>query len=352
MKKEQLKAILYAVVAAVFFAVSTPLSKILLAFSTPTMLAAFLYIGAGSGIGILSLVLKNHAGEETKLCRSDLPYVIGMILLDIMASLLLMNGIARTSAANVSLLNNFEIVATAVFAYFLFKENISKRMWTALLLVTLSSVILSLEGQQSFHFTSGSILVIGSAVCWGLENNCTKMISGKSTYEIVTIKGLCSGTVSLVIACILSEKFPPLLIIGAIMMLGFVTYGLSIFAYIRAQAVIGAAKTSAFYAMAPFIGSFLSFLLLQEKLSAHYLIGLAVMMLGSFMAVYDTLRYHHCHMHSHTVFHLHHGVLEKEVITHCHEHSHIGPGLAHHHLHSFQDESGKDNHQGKESIPN
>lgn len=332
MKKKQLQAIIYAVLAAVFYAVSTPVSKLLLQYVSPTMMAAFLYLGAGIGIGLISVRHRNP--DSQRLSKSDLPYTIGMIALDIIAPILLMNGVARTTAANASLLNNFEIAATAAIAFFAFHESISKRMWAALLLITVSSIVLSFEGYESLQFSSGSFMVIGAAACWGLENNCTRMISSKDTYEIVTLKGLCSGTGSLLIALIIGEKFPSVSSTIMILLLGFVAYGLSIFTYIRAQEVIGAAKTSAFYALAPFIGALLSLILLHEQLSQSYIPGLLLMIAGSVLAIDDTLRYKHCHIHSHTIYHLHHGTIEKEIITHEHEHSHIGPGLGHHHVHT------------------
>lgn len=340
MKKTQINAIILAILAATFYAVSIPISKLLLTYTTPTMLAAFLYLGAGIGIGIMFLMQRDKTGDREKLSKSDLPFTIGMVVLDIIAPVLLMNGVARTTAANVSLLNNFEIVATAIIAFFIFKEKISKRMWGALILVTLSSLVLSFEGTDSLRFSTGSIMVIGAAVCWGFENNCTRMISSKSTHEIVIIKGFFSGTGTFLIALIIGEKVPPVLVIGIILLLGFVAYGLSIFTYIRAQEIIGAAKTSAFYALAPFIGALLSFLLLNESLSPKYAAGLIIMILGSVIAVIDTLRYSHKHIHTHTVHvytHTDHnigrGAVRTETVTHEHEHTHIGPGLAHHHTH-------------------
>ena len=164
-------------------------------------------------------------------------------------------------------------------------------MWAALFFITLSSLVLSFEGAESLHFSAGSLMVTGAAVCWGLENNCTKEISSKSTYEIVTLKGLCSGTVMLIIALLNGEKLPSAGPAAGLLLLGFVSYGLSIFTYIRAQKVLGAAKTSAFYALSPFIGTLLSFLLLKEGLSERYLAGLIIMILGSLAAVNDTLGY-------------------------------------------------------------
>ena len=151
-------------------------------------------------------------------------------------------------------------------------------------------MILSFSGESSFTFSFGSLLVLGATACWGLENNCTRIISEKSTYQIVTIKGFGSGTGALTVAVITGEKLPDLRYILPAVVLGFVAYGLSIFAYIRAQKILGAAKTSAYYAAAPFIGAFLSFILLHESLTAAYLIALAVMSAGTAFAAADTLK--------------------------------------------------------------
>lgn len=147
-----------------------------------------------------------------------------------------------------------DIAAPTVVALAIFKESVSKRLWAAIALITLSSVILSFEGTKSFQFSYGSLFVILATICWGFENNCTRNISSKSTYEIVVLKGIFSGLGSLVIALIRHEIIPAIVYIFAAMLLGFVAYGLSIFMYVRAQNVLGASKTSACYAIAPLQG--------------------------------------------------------------------------------------------------
>lgn len=156
-----------------------------------------------------------------------------------------MIGIDIGSAANASLLGNFEIVATTVIALLVFKEAVSGKLWASIIFITLSSIILSFEGSGSFQFSYGSLFVLLATACWGLENNCTRKISEKSTYEIVVLKGAFSGGGSFIIAMMLKEQMPDLKYIISAMVLGFVAYGLSIFLYIRAQRVLGAAKTSA-----------------------------------------------------------------------------------------------------------
>ncbi len=327
------KAILYALLAAVFYAVNTPCSKLLLQNIPPTFMAGFLYLGAGTGIGIMYLFHYKKEDKSERLAKCDLPYTFGMIVLDIRAPVFLMLGIKYGSASNASLLGNFEIVATTMIALLMFKESVTGRLWIAVGTIVVASVFLSFEGTDGFRFSYGSLFVLLAASCWGLENNCTRKISEKSTYEIVTLKGLCSGIGSMAIAFIIGEDVPDFRYVFLAMLLGFVAYGLSIFTYIRAQRYLGAAKTSAYYAVAPFIGSFLAFLLLEEQIRINYVIGLGFMAIGSVIVVMDTLAQHHTHMHTHVVTHTHNGIVHTHTIVHSHEHNHYRSSNEHNNNH-------------------
>jgi drug/metabolite transporter (DMT)-like permease len=179
-------ATMYAIVAAALYAINIPFSKMLLGYVEPTMMAAFLYLGAGLGMLAYRVVTKatGRAASTEPLTKKELPYTVAMVLLDIIAPILLMFGIRASKAANVSLINNFEIVATSLIALFVFKEIISKRLWIAIVLVTVASVILSFEGAGAFEFNMGSLFVFGACLCWGIENNCTRMISNKSSIRL------------------------------------------------------------------------------------------------------------------------------------------------------------------------
>ena len=189
------KAIFHAVLAAALYALSMPFSKLLLEEVPPTMLAAFLYLGAGAGMIILSALHRQR--HEQPLRREDLRYTVAMVALDIAAPILLMLGLKFTPAANASLLNNFEIVATAVVALAVFHEKISLRLWAGILFVTLSCALLSFEDVSGLQFSFGSLFVLAACVCWGIENNCTRKISSKDPLEIVLLKGIFSGAGSL-----------------------------------------------------------------------------------------------------------------------------------------------------------
>ena len=325
----------YAIIAAALYAINIPLSKLMMNYVSPTIMAALLYLGAGVGLLIYSLIEK-ATGKQVKrepLTKKELPYTIGMVVLDIAAPILLMIGIKTSNSANVSLLNNFEIVATSIIALVVFKEVISKRLWIAISLVTLASVILSFGGEGAFSFNPGSLFVLGACLCWGLENNCTKMISNKSSVEIVIIKGSFSGLGSLIIAFILGERLPNLIFVLCVLALGFVAYGLSIHFYIMAQKDLGAAKTSAYYSIAPFLGVLFSFVILSERPKIQFYIALIIMIISTVLMVKDTIKLQHTHEHEHIHTHEHrHG-----NIVHTHEHSHV-----HSHLHIHND--GGENH--------
>lgn len=290
MKSSTQKGIAFAVLAAALYAVSAPVSKRLLDFMPPTLMAGFLYAGAGVGMFFVALSRKlRHAeAKEQPLTKAELPYTVAMILLDIAAPICLLVGLNATSAANVSLLNNFEIVATAVIALALFREKISTRLWLGILFVTVSCIILSFEGGDSLRFSHGSLFVLLAAVCWGFENNCTRKLSSRDPLQIVALKGVFSGTGSLIIGLCIGERITVLWVIPLVLALGFVAYGLSIYFYVYAQRLLGAARTSAYYAVAPFISAVLSLVLFREMPGLSYFIALALMAVGARLCSRDT----------------------------------------------------------------
>jgi drug/metabolite transporter (DMT)-like permease len=302
------KAILLAILAAALYGIGSPFAKLLLVDIPPVLLAALLYLGAGLGMLAVNRIrgLGGLLSNEAKLTRVELPFVIGMVLLDVAAPVFLMIALTLTTAANASLLNNFEIVATALIALIWFKETIGRRMWIAIALITLASSILSIEDASSFSFSIGSLFVLLACACWGLENNLTRMLSLKDPLQIVVIKGFGSGIGSLILAMALKQGSRNILYLALALVLGFFAYGLSIFFYISAQRTLGAARTSAYYAVAPFIGVAISILVFGQKMSVSFVIALLIMISGAYFAAVER----HSHVHTH------------EAITHEHKHQH------------------------------
>lgn len=288
LKDKNLIAILLAILAAALYAISTPVSKVMLQTVEPTMVAAFLYHGAGIGMGAMMLIRSGRQRTtEERLHKSDIPYAVAMVVLDIAAPILMMYGLRTCSASNTSLLNNFEIVATALIALLFFGEKVRRKLWIAIMLVTIASMLLSLEEgsmSEALTFSRGSLLVLGATICWGLENNCTRQIANRDPMEIVTIKGFGSGLGALLIAVCAGNEFPTFQPVVIILLLGYVAYGLSIYFYTYAQRTIGAAKTSTYYALAPFIGALLSILMLGEPVTLVFIMASIIMAFGCWIA--------------------------------------------------------------------
>lgn len=281
--------IFLALLAAALYAINSPFSKLLLSYMPPTLMAGFLYLGAGLGMGVVALFrrIRQNDSREAHLTKKELPFTLAMILLDIAAPIFLLMGLSATTAANASLLNNFEIVATALIALIFFKEKISVRLWIGIFFVTLSCLLLSFENISGLQFSYGSLFILLACICWGIENNCTRKISSKDPLQIVLLKGIFSGLGSIIIGFASGERLSAVWSVFAVLAVGFVAYGLSIFFYVHAQRRLGAARTSAYYAVSPFVGTFLSLVIFREMPHFTYFIALAIMFIGAWLCSRD-----------------------------------------------------------------
>ena len=286
----------YAVLAAALYAVSIPAAKLFLTDISPLMLSALLYFGSGVGMAVFGIFLKfiRKEPDGEPITKSDLPCILGMIFLNTLALACLILGLTMSPASHVSLLNNLEITATALFAMLFFREKVSKRLWGAIGLVTVAGILLSIESGETFSFSTGSLLVILACVFWGLENNCTRVLSTKNPLKISVIKGVFAGIAGLILALCAGEWFPDGSVLPAVFLLGFAAYGLSIFFYIIAQRYLGAAKTSAYYAVSPFIASGMSLIIFREIPTLQFLAALAMMGLGIYFASTNSAEEKNC----------------------------------------------------------
>lgn len=287
MKKSS--SILFIFISALLYGLSIPLSKLLMKEIPSTLLSGILYLGAGIGVLIIYLfrkhIVKND--QEKSLDKHDLKYLLLMIILDIIAPILLLLAVSKSSASSISLLSNFEIVATALIALLIFKEPIGKYLWIGIIILTIAVILLSLDFNSGFSFSWYSLLVIGATTCYGLENNCTKKMSDKNPYQITMIKGLFSGSGALIIGLIIGERTSSIIYIILALILGFLAYGLSVFLYIRSERYLGAAKTSSYFSIAPFFGFILSFIIFKETPYFTFYIALALMIIGITFVIID-----------------------------------------------------------------
>lgn len=278
-------AILSALLSAIFYAFCIPFAKLLSNYVPSVMLGGFLYLGAGIGLGVIQLFIKKQKNHLTK---AEIPFIAAIVLLDISAISFLMLGLAKTTGSNASLLCNFELAATSLFAYYIFREIVTKRMLVSIILIIIACIILTVDGFDCLVFNIGSVFVLLSALCWGLENNCTRKISSKSTKQITVIKGIFSGIGSLILALVMHNNFPALKYIIYALSLGFLSYGLSVSLYIYAQRTLGAIKTGIYYSFAPFLGVMFSLIFLGEIPQTKFYFAFIFMIIGTYLVFTDT----------------------------------------------------------------
>jgi drug/metabolite transporter (DMT)-like permease len=319
-----------ALAAALLFGSSTPLAKLLMADVNPWLMAGLLYLGSGLGLTLYRLLTR---APRLHLPAAEWPWFASAILAGgIVAPVLLMEGISRMPASAASLLLNAESVLTAMLAWFVFKENVDRRIALGMTVIVLGAIVLSWPAQVvGVGAFLPTLLVLGACLAWGLDNNLTRHVSLSDGAWIASIKGLVAGSVNLLLAFSLGAQLPPWPIVGGALFLGFIAYGISLALFVVGLRHLGTARTGAYFSVAPFFGAALAIPLLGESLTLKLLVAGGFMGLG----VWLHLTEEHSHAHEH------------EEMEHEHEHTHddhhqhehaaeMAPGMKHTHLHRHQ----------------
>lgn len=299
--------------AALLFGAGTPVAKLLLVDAGPWMLAGLLYLGSGVGLGMYRLIRRS---PRVRLARRELLPLAGAVFFGgLVGPVLLMFGLLGMPASGASLLLNAEGVATALLAWFVFRENVDRRVALGMAAIVAGAVVLSWPGQADFAGLWPSLAILGACLAWGVDNNLTRMVALHDATWLAAVKGLVAGPVNLAIAFLLGAALPPLAHIGAAMLTGLLAYGVSLVLFIVALRHVGTARAGAYFSIAPFFGAVLA-IALGDPLTIPLLIAGALMALG----VWLHLTERHSHVHTHPT-------LE-------HDHWHTHPDLHHEHVHA------------------
>jgi drug/metabolite transporter (DMT)-like permease len=300
-------------------------------------MAALLYLGSGTGISLIKLYqrLTSHQ-KEAGIKSPDIKWLAGAIVSGgILAPIILMISLKNTPASTASLLLNFEGVGTTLIALFFFRESISRRALAAIAAITLASIFLSTNFQGGFSFSLGALGILLACFLWGVDNNLTRNIAAKDPLTIVAWKGLVAGSCSLILGLLLGQQLPALGTILSILLLGFISYGLSTMLFIYSMRGLGAARTSALYGTAPLAGVLLSILIFKDPITLLFGVAAILMVAGALLLANEEHAHFHIHMpvvHEHIHQHdddFHAHSADKE--THSHEHEH--PQTEHEHGH-------------------
>lgn len=311
--------------SALLFGITTPVAKHLVSSADPWLIAGLLYAGSGVGIGLLLLlsVLSTADGQRRlavralALNRGDLPWLAAATVAGgVVAPVLLMLGLRHADAASASLLLNLELVFTALIAWLMFREATSTRVILGLCAILAGGLLLGWPTQRLGSGELASLLAIaGACLAWGVDNNLTRRISTADARLIAAIKGLAAGTTNITVALVLGAALPGGGSVPLALLLGFLGYGLSLVLFIVALRELGTARTSAYFAAAPFVGAAVSIVWYGQPGGSLFWLAMSCMAAGIWLHVTEF------HAHDHT-----HGPL-----THSHAHTH---DLHHQHVHS------------------
>lgn len=303
--------VLAAMVAAVLFGAGTPLAKMLLAHTSPWLLAALLYLGSGVGLWIVRYIRRVPA---VHLGISDWCWLAGAIVAGGMVGpVLLMVGLTEMPASGASLLLNAEGVMTALLAWFVFKENFDRRIALGMFAIVAGALLLSWPQEARFAGMWPALAVLGACLAWAIDNNLTRKVSLSDASFIAMTKGLVAGATNLVLALLTHATLPDIRVISGAALLGFASYGMSLTLFVIALRHLGTARTGAYFSVAPFFGAVLAIALLDEPLTLQLISAGLLMAIGVWLHL--TERHEHEHAH--------------EVLEHIHEHIH-GEGDEHH----------------------
>jgi drug/metabolite transporter (DMT)-like permease len=275
---EWTRGALYGIASAALFGLSAPLSKGLLASIGPMLLAGLLYLGAGAGLTIVS-VIRGRPWPRFK--RRDwwrLALIAGFG--GFAGPTLLLVGLQRVSGALGSLLLNLEAVFTMVLAVAFFRDRLAPREWAGALLIVGGAAVVSYRPGEITADWIGVLAIAGACLCWGLDNNLLQRVSSYDPVSVVQIKAVSAGTVSVLLALALGQRLIGVSVVPAALGLGFVCYGISIVFDVYALRYLGAAREAAFFATAPFLGALASVPLLGDRLTITDAIGAGLMAVG------------------------------------------------------------------------
>jgi drug/metabolite transporter (DMT)-like permease len=342
-----------ALAAALLFGASTPLAKLLLGNGvSPWLLAGLLYLASGLGLGLLRLARRAFGAAQTEapLARADLPRLALVILFGGgVGPVLLMLGLKATPAATASLLLNLEGLMTMAIAWLATRENVDRRLLLGAAAILCGAALLSWQGGPR-HAGWGALAIAGACLSWGIDNNLTRRLAAADPVDIALCKGLAAGAVNCALAFAGGAALPGLSGLAGAALVGFLGYGLSLVLFVLALRHLGAARTSAYFSTAPFIGAGLAVPLFGEPVTAQLVLSGILMLAGVALHLAEMHEHEHAHeaiehahRHVHDIHHRHaHAPDDPAGEPHTHRHRHLPlvhrhphyPDLHHRHRHS------------------
>ena len=266
---------------ALLFGGITPLTKLFLSDVQPWMLAGLLFLGGGLGLLPIHLLRSRYSPPDDRLQKHDWQWLGASIVVGgVIAPVLLTLGLVQTTAAATSLMLNFECVFTALLAWTVFGERWRWQIFVGMLAIVAGGVVLS-HADTGAGVTWGALLILGTCFHWALDSNFTTKIAKKDPVQVAMLKSGVAGAINVAIALLIGQPLPPLPTLCLVLGAGFLTSGLTLFCFVMTLRHLGASRSGAYFALAPFAGTTISALLLKESINESLAIAAILMAAGA-----------------------------------------------------------------------
>lgn len=288
-----------AIVSAVLFGISSTLNKIALENVNPFLIAALIYFIGGVFLFVVRLsplnkrvlsLLETPTETETKISSYDYA-TLGFVILSgaVVAPVLLLYGLAATTAINTALLLNAESLLTVLIALAFLKERGAKKDYLGIVLLLVGVVFLTTSGEfQKLTLTSqimGNLLIVGACLFWSIDNNLSKFLSKKRDIILITgLKCFIGGSILLATAFSLGISFNvPLISLPYLLSVGAFSIAFSILLFLFALREIGSMRTGVVFSTSSLFGAVFAFAVLRESFTLMQLLAGLVMLLGVYV---------------------------------------------------------------------
>jgi drug/metabolite transporter (DMT)-like permease len=339
---------LVAVAAALLFGLATPIVRRAGEGVGPFATAALLYAGAAIGSG-----LPTRRADEPAPGRAQAPRILAVAVLGAMlAPACLAWGLQRSGALAGALLLNLEAVLTVGLAWVVFREPIGRRVALAAALMVAGGVLLTTRAAEGGASTiTGLVAIAGATLAWALDNTLTRPLADFDPRAVVFWKGALGAAQSVVVSLAMRETWPKLGALAALLVCGAAGYGVSLRLYLHAQRVLGAARTGSIFAVAPFVGAVVAFLVGDRADLVR--VGGSAVLFGAAVWLHVSEKHAHAHRHAaaaHEHAHRHddghHAHPHEPPVLGTHSHAHVHEPVEHEHPH------GADLHHAHEHVAN
>ena len=331
--------VLLAIASAVAFGLTTPVVAWTSDDAGPLTTAALLYASAAAAAFVMHLVRGSARGVALQ--RSDTGRLVAIALAGAaIAPAFLAWGLSKVGATGGSLILNFEAVLTVLLAWLIYRESLGHRVIAAMLIMAAAGGLVVLDASRGSSPQSWGIAAVAVAtLAWSIDNTLMRPLAQRDPLQVIVAKGALGATLTGAIAIARAEVTPQVATIAILLVCGATGYGLSLRLYLLAQRRIGAARTGSVFALAPFIGAGVAWVLGDRD--ATILTAIAAVGFGVGVYLHASEQHGHAHMHEpaehehpHRHDDGHHDHKHDPPFVGEHTHRHMHGQVAHSHEHA------------------